>query len=131
MFIPGNPDGRSHADRGISAGNEADQHDQGKVLCRIPAEEIKGSYAEECRCQRVKRTADCLVNGIIRQDSITVRTLMRMHRFTDSVEYDDRFVHGITKNCQDSCQERCIHFQMEECKNTQNHQDIVRNGDNC
>ena len=36
--------------------------------------------------------------------------------FTDAVEDDDGFVHGIADNRQDGCQERRIDFQMEEGK---------------
>ena len=65
MFVPGDPEAGGYADGGISAGNKADQHDKGKVLRRIAAEEVQGGHAEEGSHQGIHGAADGLVNGII------------------------------------------------------------------
>ena len=40
MVLPYDPQGRVDADGRISPADEADEHDQGKVLRRIAAEEV-------------------------------------------------------------------------------------------
>ena len=121
MFVPGDPEAGGYADGGISAGNKADQHDKGKVLRRIAAEEVQGGHAEEGSHQGIHGAADGLVNGIISQGGIAVHSPVGMKVFADSVKDNDRFVHGVAQNGQDGCQERRIHFEMEEGKGTENH----------
>ena len=98
VFMPGEPDTGCHADGGIRAGDEADEHDQGKVLCSIPAEEVKGCYAEEGGGQCIEGTADGLVNGVIGQSGKAVGPSVGVKVFTVTVETNYRFVHGITYN---------------------------------
>lgn len=130
VFMPGDPDTGCHADGGIGAGDEADEHDQGKVLCSIPAEEVKGCYAEEGGGQCIEGTADGLVNGVIGQSGKAVGPSVGVKVFTDTVENNDRFVHGVAKNRKDGGQEGGVHFQMEEGKDSQYHEDIMTDGHN-
>ena len=114
VFMPGHPDAGCHADGGIGAGDEADEHDQGEVLCGVPAEEVKGCHAEEGGGQGIEGAADGLVNGVVRQGSKAVGPSVGVKVFTDSVENNHRFVHGVAKNGEDGRQEGGVHFQMEE-----------------
>ena len=107
VFMPGDPDAGGHADGGIGAGDEADEHDQGEVLCSIPAEEVKGSYAEEGGGQCIEGTADGLVNGVIGQSGKAVGPSVGMKVFTDTVENNDRRIDRISKDCQHTC-DKCI-----------------------
>lgn len=65
------------------------------------------------------------MNGIIGQFRKAVRPAMGMNGFTNTVEDDDRFIHGVAKDRQDRRKEGCIDFQLEECKDTEHHQDIM------
>ena len=48
------------------------------------------------------------MNGIIGQFRKAVRPAMGMNGFTNTVEDDDRFIHGVAKDRQDRRKEGCI-----------------------
>ena len=126
--MPGHPDAGCHADGGIGTGDESDEHDQGKVLCGVPTEEVKGCHAEQGGGQGVQGPADGLVNGVVCQGSKAVCPPVGVKVFTDSVENNDRFVHGVAQNRQDGGQEGGVHFQMEEGEDPEHHEDIMADG---
>ena len=128
MFVPGHPDRGSNADRGIRPGNEADEHDQSKVLCGVPTEEVKGRYAEKGGGQGVERATNGLMNRVISQFRKAIGPAMGMDSFTDTVKNNDRFIHRVAQYRQDGCQERSVYFQMEEGEDPQYHEDIMANG---
>ena len=116
MFMPCDPERCRYAHRGVGPGDEADQHDQCEVSRGIAAEEVERSHAEERRSQCIEGTTDGLMNGIIGQFRKAVRPAMGMNGFTNTVEDDDRFIHGVTKDRQDRRKEGCIDFQMKNAK---------------
>ncbi len=123
--MPGHPDGGGYAHGGVGAGDKADEHDQSEVLRGVAAKEIEGRYAEEGGGQCVQGTANGLMNGVVRQFREAVCALVGVHGFADTVEDDDGFIHGVAQDRQDSRQEGGIHFQMEESKDAEYHEDIM------
>ena len=57
---------------------------------------------------------------------IRVRPAVGPRVFTDAVEDDDGFVHGVADDGQDGRQEGRIDFQMKEREEAQDHDQVVQ-----
>lgn len=128
IVFPYDPQGRVYADGRVGAADEADEHDQGEILRRFAAEEMEGPAGEEHRRQRVDTAVDTLGNAVVSQLFIRIRAAVGPRVFTDAVEDDDGFVHGIADNRQDSRQEGGVDFQLEEGKKAQYHDQVMEDG---
>ena len=128
VVLPDNPQRCIDADRAVGPADEADEHDEGEILCRFSAEEMEGTTGKEYRRQSVDTAVDTLGYAIIGQLFIRVGTAVSPRIFTDTVEDDNRFVHGIADDGQDSGQEGRINFQMEEGEKAQYHDQVMENG---
>ena len=69
---------------------------------------------------------DTLGDAVVSQFFIGVGPAVSPRVFTDAVEDDDGFVHGIADDGQDGRQERRIDFQVEKREETQDHDQIVQ-----
>ena len=89
---------------------------------------MESTAGKEYRRQSVDTAVDTLGYAVIGQLFIRVGTAVSPRIFTDTVENDDRFVHGIADDGQDSGQEGRIDFQMEEGEKAQYHDQVMENG---
>ena len=126
MVLPYDPQGRVDADGRISPADEADEHDQGEVLRRIAAKEVQGTAGEEYCRQGIDTAMDTLGDTVMGQFFIRVRPAVGPRVFTDAVEDDDGFVHGVADDGQDGRQEGRIDFQMKEREEAQDHDQVVQ-----
>ena len=69
---------------------------------------------------------DTLSNAVVGQFFIGIGPTVSPRVFTDSVEDDDGFVHGIADDGQNSRQEGRIDFQMEKREEAQDHDQVVQ-----
>ena len=60
MVFPYDPQRGVYADRGIGTADEANEHDERKVLCRFAAEEMEGAAGKEYGRQGINAAVNTL-----------------------------------------------------------------------
>ena len=89
---------------------------------------MEGTAGKEYRRQGINTAVDTLGDAVISQFFVCIGAAVSPRVFTDTVEDDDRFIHGVPDDGQDSCQESRIDFQMEKGEKAQYHDQVMENG---
>ena len=76
--MPFDPNRAGNADGRVGAADETDHHDEREIFRRITTEEIEGRDGKHRRRERIAGATNRLMNGIVRQDFVAIRLLVRM-----------------------------------------------------
>ena len=65
MIFPDDPQRCIDANRAVGPADKANEHDQGKIFRRFPAEEMEGTTGKEYRRQGINTAVDTLGDAVI------------------------------------------------------------------
>ena len=108
-----NPQRAGDEDGRIAAAAKADEQGEGEVLRRVAAEEVEGKRREHNREDRVKRTRQRLENRRVNQRiDIAATAEVQLQVLSNTVEYYDGIIDGITYHSKDSCHKGAVHLLL-------------------